>query len=71
MEAVKAGSDVAAFVSIEEVKTIVDALEVAVQDHTLDEGQVNRSVVRVLRTKGVNPCTVGAPAALVARNTGS
>ncbi len=71
VETVKAGSDIAAFVSIDEVKTIVDALEAAVRDHTLDEGQVNRSVVRVMRTKGVNPCTVAAPAALVARNTGS
>ena len=71
VEALKAGSDIAAFVSIDEVKSIVDALEAGVRDHTLDEGQVNRSVVRVMRTKGVNPCTVAAPTALGARNTGT
>lgn len=61
VQSVKAGADIAAFVSIDEVTSVVDALEAAVRDHTLDEGQVNRSVVRILRTKGVNPCTVAVP----------
>ena len=61
VEAVRAGSDIAAFVSVTEVRAIIDALEAAVLDRTIDEAQVNRSVLRVLRTKGVDPCTVGTP----------
>ena len=61
VEAVRAGSDIAAFVSVTEVRSIIDALEAGVLDRTIDEAQVNRSVLRVLRTKGVDPCTVGSP----------
>jgi beta-N-acetylhexosaminidase len=61
VESIKAGADIAILATVTEVTSILDALVAAVSDHTIDEGQLNRSVLRVLRTKGVNPCAVSNP----------
>ena len=65
VEAVAAGADVALFVTISERDAIgvIDALQYAVSVGRITEAQLNRSVVRVVRSKRINPCAVD-PAAL-------
>ena len=46
------------------IKSEFDALEFAVSVGRISEGQLNRSVVRVVRSKHINPCSVD-PAALL------
>ncbi|MFW0788266.1 glycoside hydrolase family 3 protein [Gordonia sp. CPCC 205333] len=54
--ALSAGSDVALWLSTDKVSTVLDALERAVARKTLSEAKVDRSVVRILRAKGVLNC---------------
>ncbi len=60
VEAISAGADVALFVTISERDAIgvIDALEYAVTVGRISEAQLNRSVVRVVRSKNLNPCAV-------------
>lgn len=66
VEAIAAGADVALFVTISERDAIgvIDALEYAVSVGRISEGQLNHSVVRVVRSKNLNPCNID-PAALL------
>lgn len=54
--AIRAGSDVALWLSTDRVPSVLDAMERAVARKQLTEDRVNRSVVRILRAKGVLTC---------------
>lgn len=54
--ALRAGSDIALWLSTDKVSTVLDALERAVAAKRLPTTKVNRSVVRILRAKGVLTC---------------
>lgn len=54
--ALRAGSDVALWLSTDKVPAVLDALERAVATKKLPTEKVNRSVVRILRAKGVLKC---------------
>ena len=60
-EAITAGADVALFVTISfrDAVGVIDALEQIVIDGRLPMAQLNRSVLRVVRSKGLDPCSVG------------
>lgn len=53
---VKAGGDVALWLSTDAVGSVLDTLEGAVASGALTNDRVNRSVVRILRAKGVIDC---------------
>lgn len=52
----RAGADIALWVSTERLTPVLDNLERAVRSGQLSQDKVNRSVVRVLRAKGVLTC---------------
>ncbi|GAB17028.1 putative glycosidase [Gordonia effusa NBRC 100432] len=54
--ALRAGSDIALWLSTDKVPTVLDALERAMDRGTLSSARVDRSVVRILRAKGVLTC---------------
>lgn len=54
--ALRAGSDVALWLSTDKVSTVLDALERAVASKRLSAAKVNQSVIRILRAKGVLKC---------------
>jgi beta-N-acetylhexosaminidase len=54
--ALSAGADIALWLSTDRVPGVLDALTAAVRDGTLPTEQVDESVVRVLRAKGVLDC---------------
>lgn len=60
VEAIAAGADVALFVTISERDAIgvIDALEYAVSVGRIAESQLNRSVVRIVRSKNLDPCAI-------------
>ena len=66
-DAIAAGADVALFVTIShrDAVGVIDALEQIVRDGRLTKVQLNRSVLRVVRSKGLDPCSV-LPGDLVA-----
>ena len=66
-DAITAGADVALFVTIShrDAVGVIDALEQIVRDGRLTRAQLNRSVLRIVRSKSLDPCSV-APADLVA-----
>ncbi|GAA4641083.1 glycosyl hydrolase [Gordonia humi] len=55
-KAINAGSDVALWLSTDKVGSVLDSLEKAVADKKLTQARVDRSVVRILRSKGVIDC---------------
>ncbi|UVF76302.1 glycoside hydrolase family 3 N-terminal domain-containing protein [Gordonia mangrovi] len=54
--AIRAGADVALWLSTDRVPAVLDTLEQQVASNRLTEQRVDRSVVRVLRSKGVLTC---------------
>ena len=70
-EAITAGADVALFVtiSLRDAVGVIDALEQIVIDGRLPMGQLNRSVLRVVRSKGLDPCSVEARSLVARRPT--
>ena len=56
-KAIVAGSDVALWLSTDRVSSVLDALERDVRRGTLSRERVDRSVVRILRAKGVAGCS--------------
>ncbi|MEE3849969.1 glycoside hydrolase family 3 protein [Gordonia sp. LSe1-13] len=54
--AIRAGSDIALWLSTDRVTSVLDALEQEVAANRLTEQRVDRSVVRILRSKGVLTC---------------
>lgn len=54
--AIRAGSDIALWLSTDRVSSVLDALQRQVASKRLTEDRVDRSVVRILRSKGVLPC---------------
>jgi beta-N-acetylhexosaminidase len=61
LRALAAGSDMALFVTSAELPDVLVHLADAVRSQRLDEAQVNRSVLRVLAVKAVDPCRQAAP----------
>ena len=59
-DAITSGADIALFVtiSLRDAVGVIDALEQIVIDGRLSRAQLNRSVLRVVRAKGVDPCAV-------------
>ena len=55
-KAINAGSDIALWLSTDEVGSVLDALEKAVADKKLSTKRVDQSVVRILRAKGAITC---------------
>lgn len=58
VRAVAAGADVALFATLPDWSLVLDELERALGDRRLNRTEVVRSAERVLRTKGIDPCTV-------------
>jgi beta-N-acetylhexosaminidase len=54
--ALTAGADIALWLSTDRVPAVLDTLTAAVREGTLPAQQVDESVVRVLRAKGVLDC---------------
>ncbi|MFW0783107.1 glycoside hydrolase family 3 N-terminal domain-containing protein [Gordonia sp. CPCC 206044] len=54
--AIRAGADVALWLATDRVPSVLDALETEVAQHRLSVDRVDRSVVRILRSKGVLHC---------------
>lgn len=54
--AIRAGSDIALWLSTDRVSSVLDALQRQVASKRLTEDRVDRSVVRILRSKGVLTC---------------
>ncbi|MCX2963720.1 glycoside hydrolase family 3 N-terminal domain-containing protein [Gordonia aquimaris] len=54
--AIRAGADIALWLTTDRVPAVLDALEQQVASQRLSEQRVDRSVVRVLRSKGVLTC---------------
>ncbi len=55
-KALNAGSDIALWLSTDEVTSVLDSLEKAVKSKKLSRKRVDESVTRVLRSKGVIDC---------------
>ena len=66
-DAITAGADIALFVTIShrDAVGVIDALEQIVREGRLTRAQLNRSVLRIVRSKGLDPCSV-VPGDLVA-----
>ena len=56
LKAIKAGSDIGLWLSTDQVGSVLDTLEKAVRDGKLSTERVDRSVVRILKSKGVLRC---------------
>ncbi|GAC67235.1 glycoside hydrolase family 3 N-terminal domain-containing protein [Gordonia soli] len=56
LRAIQAGSDIALWLATDRVSSVLDALERAVGAGKLTTDRIDRSVVRILRTKGVLRC---------------
>ena len=52
----RAGADIALWITTDRVTAVLDNLERAVKSGSLNQAQVDRSVVRILRAKGVLKC---------------
>ena len=63
-EAIVAGVDMVMFVTISERDAVgvIDALEQIVHDKRLSRRQLNGAVLRVVRAKGLDPCSIDASA---------
>ncbi|WP_174299107.1 glycoside hydrolase family 3 N-terminal domain-containing protein [Gordonia otitidis] len=53
---IKAGGDIALWITTDRVSAVLDAMQRAVTAGTLTQARVDRSVVRILRAKGVLHC---------------
>ncbi|WP_174320851.1 glycoside hydrolase family 3 N-terminal domain-containing protein [Gordonia aichiensis] len=53
---IKAGGDIALWITTDRVSAVLDAMQRAVSAGTLTQARVDRSVVRILRAKGVLHC---------------
>ncbi|MGV9478752.1 glycoside hydrolase family 3 N-terminal domain-containing protein [Gordonia aichiensis] len=53
---IKAGGDIALWITTDRVSAVLDAMQRAVSAGTLTQARVDRSVVRILRAKGVLYC---------------
>lgn len=53
---IRAGADIALWITTDEVSSVLDAMESAVAHNRLTRDRVNRSVVRILRAKGLVTC---------------
>ncbi|ALG87045.1 glycoside hydrolase family 3 N-terminal domain-containing protein [Gordonia phthalatica] len=56
LKAIKAGADVGLWLTTDQVGSVLDTLEKAVKDGKLSAERVDRSVVRILKSKGVLKC---------------
>ena len=53
---IKAGGDIALWITTDRVSSVLDSMQSAVTAGTLTQARVDRSVVRILRAKGVLRC---------------
>ncbi|EGD53259.1 glycoside hydrolase family 3 N-terminal domain-containing protein [Gordonia neofelifaecis] len=56
LKAITAGSDIGLWLSTDHVTSVLNSLEKAVADGKLSERRIDRSVVRILKAKGVLDC---------------